>query len=386
MVRPSSFVLRRCVRLLQWPNVHVKVSEHTLTYFYEATMKDASSLRTFLTIMLVISGLMAVLAIFNPVIVELGFYFLVLPGFVLMFAPTVFMVLAVFTLVWWITSKRKVGKAAVIIGLGSVLAVVTLPPAMASYQAKSALAAARRDSIMPPGPVDLRGNIWLKLPAESDFAEPKGCSGVCMDLLHRPEVTALTEELVDANGASKTTRYRLLTDAATCQTAKDDKRVQLLKPTKMTAYVAEGENDEIYQSRKTEFDNGTACLIREAVQPDVRDHLIELAGSQITLPDVSWSLWSQSKVGSETLTIRDTGGKVEFFAGSWNKWSLAMPLRTVYKRNNGKPALGWDIIPHSVGETDYSTHSLLYIAVFGKPPPVASDHKAARPNAVTTQP
>jgi hypothetical protein len=335
-------------------------------------MKDASGLRSFLTIMLVISGLMAALAVFNPVIVELGFYFLVLPGFVLMLAPTVFMMLAVFTLVWWIASKGKAGKTAVIIGIGSVLAAVTLPPVMASYQAKSALADARREPIMPPGPVDLEGHIWLKLPADSYFAELKGCSGVCMDLLHRPGVTALTEELVDANGASQTTRYRLLNSAATCQTAKDDKRVQMLKPSRMTAYIAEGENDEIYQSRKTAFDNGTTCLIREAVQPDVRDHLIELAGSPITLPDVSWSLWPQSNVGSQTLTIRGRGDKVEFFAGSWNEWSLAMPLRTVYKRNNGKPALGWDITPHSVGETDYSTQSLLYIAVFGKPPPVAS--------------
>lgn len=329
-------------------------------------MKDASGLKTFLIIMLVVSGLPSALAIAYPTAVELGFYFLVLPGLVLMLAPTVFLILAVFTLVWWIVSKGKEGKAGILAGLVAVLTIIILPPLFDGFRAKAALARVRQASVLPSGPVTLAGDVWLKLPTTSDYAEANSCSGLCMDLLDRPSVTAVTQELTKRGSASQSSRYRLLDSTAACEQAKTDPTKVIITPTRMTAGIAEGDNNSVYQSRKALFETSSACIVREASLAAAGDHTIELDDNPMFTSGTNWSLFGNLQIEQQTLTIRDKSGTVQFFAGTWTTSSLAMPLRTVYDRNDGKPALGWDYTFRRVGETNRSVPTLLYLAIFGK--------------------
>jgi hypothetical protein len=336
-------------------------------------MKNANGLRTFLLITLVVSGLMAALAISAPEFVELGFYLLVIPGLMLMYAPIIFVVFAVFTVVWWLVSKGKGSSAGVLAGLIAVLAVVIVPPLLDGYRAKAALADVMQQSKMPAGPVTLAGDIWLKLPAASQYSAGARCSGLCMDLLDRPGVTAVTEELTTPNSASEISRYILLDSAAACEQVKADPSKSILVPQVITAYVAEGDNDTIYSSRKALFESGSACLVRETTQPISRDNTIEFDDGPVPIPAPNWSLTTNAPIGRDTLTIKDKAGKVLFFGGTWTKWSLALPLRTLYGRNTGKAAVGWDVTYNRVGDTQRSAQSLLYLAIFGKPQELAVD-------------
>jgi hypothetical protein len=342
-------------------------------------MKNASGMRTFLIIMLAISGVLAALAILAPVSVELGLYMLLIPGLILMIAPTIFMALLVFGLVWWIGSKATNTKVGALLGVAAVLALMTIPPFLDGNRTKAALAAARQDPMRPSGPVALAGDIWLKLPKGSFFINDSGCSGLCMDILDRPGVTALTEEYVLPNGTPKVTRYRLLTNEGACQQVKRDRPATLIPVTDFTDYIAEGGNMDIYEVRKAAFESGTTCLITEPVQQGARAHTIAFADSGDMSVDMSWDLSSQPRVHAETLTIHDQNGKTEFFGGNWTARALAMPLRTDFGRIGKSPALGWATRVYRVGETDYSPQSLLYIAVFGKPPLLASERAAQAP-------
>jgi hypothetical protein len=347
-------------------------------------MKNASGMRTFLILMLAISGALAALAILAPGSVELGLYMLLIPGLILMIAPTIFMALFVFGLVWWVGSKATNTKVGTLLGLAGVFTLMTIPPFLDGNTAKAALAAARKAAIRPAGPVALAGDIWLKLPKGSVFINESGCSGLCMDILNRPGVTALTEEYVQPNGTPKVMRYRLLTNKGACQQVKRDRPATLIPASRYTDYIAEGSNRDIYEVRKAALESGTTCLITEPVQPSARAHTIEFVDSGDMSVDMSWDLSSQPHVYAETLTISDQNGKTEFFGGNWSARALAMPLRTDFGRIGKSPALGWAKRVYRAGETDYSSQSLLYIAVFGKPPLLARERAAQE--RLSTQP
>ena len=115
----------------------------------------------FLVRYLIITGIGAAIAVLVPSLVVLGF-FLIVPGLVLVVAPTAFLWGAIFAAIWW-PSRVVVGTwLAALTALAGTAAVVTAIPWLANSQIQARIDALRAEDREADGPIPLRGVIHFE--------------------------------------------------------------------------------------------------------------------------------------------------------------------------------------------------------------------------------
>ncbi|SMP60252.1 hypothetical protein SAMN06265222_106338 [Neorhodopirellula lusitana] len=137
---------------------------------------------------LVITGVLAGLAITAPQLVVLGYFLLIVPGLVLTVAPTVFVYLAVTAAV------RRLLPISSPMAATAVAFVATLMLGWAVMQPfrMAAISAYRSDDlpdVLPNHAIELDGNVRVDRPNER--SEPE-CDYLCLALLDSPRVQSLT--------------------------------------------------------------------------------------------------------------------------------------------------------------------------------------------------
>jgi hypothetical protein len=165
------------------------------------------------TIVLVASGFLTLIAVGIPESVTLGLYLLVVPGLVLALAPTVFIYTATFVIVRRflpITHAFALNliSAFMTLGLG---VLVTLPMALAG---RWAFNRAATGDVVPHNRVVIAGNVLLnsnQRPSEylAD-TPPVSCDALCAALLDTPGVSTVTIGADRWGNPAKPTSYRLV--------------------------------------------------------------------------------------------------------------------------------------------------------------------------------
>ncbi len=155
---------------------------------------------------LAVSGLLALLAWAAPMLVILGFFFLILPGLVLLAAPTAFVYLATTLAIREflpISSKPFAAFAAV--ALAFMLGWAVVQP-FRIWQTDAYHAELAND-VKPNTPVELSGHIrveYIGIPWA-----PTECDYVCASLLERPSIKSVTLSTT-RNGEETVSTYALV--------------------------------------------------------------------------------------------------------------------------------------------------------------------------------
>ena len=159
-------------------------------------------MQKFLTIYLLVTGIVAAVALAMPSLVVLGFFLLILPGLVLSFAPTAFLWGCVFTASWRAARIPLGNTLFTALAAGAITAVALMAVTMPNRSAgKAAYLASLLPDITPPGRIAMKGDIRLDLPGpRRDNINSRGKSGqrgfsgdnLCLALLFTPDVTSVT--------------------------------------------------------------------------------------------------------------------------------------------------------------------------------------------------
>ncbi len=155
----------------------------------------------FLVLYLIVTGVLAVLALSMPWLVIIGLFFLIVPGLILWVAPTAFLWGAVFSLIWFgLRPMAGDWRAGLVAGLGTVALMWLIPqPDIATGRAR--LARATLPDVVPSKPLAFTGDVRIDLLSLSqepyDPEHPKsprliGCNGVCAAALFTDGVKSVT--------------------------------------------------------------------------------------------------------------------------------------------------------------------------------------------------
>lgn len=191
---------------------------------------------------LIITGVGAAIALTMPSLVALGFFFLVIPGFVLSWMPSAFLYGAVFALAWFgvraVFGEGIIAVCAGLIAIGAAAMSVTQATRQVDMDVytRSILI-----EVTPEVPIELNGVVYFKLlnpklnlrssqnpnsgSAEAGFA----CDGYCLAALFTPGVTAVVIDSNDEMSASsKDARTYRLAKRPNCEpnAAIDINRIQ----------------------------------------------------------------------------------------------------------------------------------------------------------------
>ncbi len=158
---------------------------------------------------LIITGILAGLAIVAPQLVVLGYFLLIIPGLILTAAPTVFVYLAgtaVIRKLLPISSVKTATSVAFCVTL--LLGWLAMQPlrhsALRTYQASL------QPDVIPNEPIVLNGHVRIERP---DKRNAPDCDYLCMALLDSPGVTSVTTRTAGENKQAppgiQTTAYTL---------------------------------------------------------------------------------------------------------------------------------------------------------------------------------
>ena len=142
-------------------------------------------------IALILSGILATLAMVAPSLVALGFVFFIIPGLVLLAAPTVFAYLAVTMAIRWsLPYESNVLKTAI----GFVGALVAGSVVMVSWNFTEV---AKYESCLLPDvaaikPIKLSGNVLIQRKNAIVGPESEFCDYLCTAILDLPDVKSVT--------------------------------------------------------------------------------------------------------------------------------------------------------------------------------------------------
>jgi hypothetical protein len=148
--------------------------------------------RTTLKGWLLVWGVLAVIALASPAIVTAG-TFLILPGLVLIAAPTIFLYSAAFSAFRHFLPLPPGWRANLAAaGLALLLGVIFAAPWTVTE--RLAFGIANVGEVVPAAPVKLAGKIRLELPKRSFFIkyDPRNCNALCAALLDTPGVLSVT--------------------------------------------------------------------------------------------------------------------------------------------------------------------------------------------------
>jgi hypothetical protein len=329
---------------------------------------NKANITTF-AVLLVITGLLSALTIASAEAVMIGFILLLLPGFILAYAPVAFIMLSSFFVVWFVASKFSNTKLATALGVLAIVVSLTLPPMLDESLTKARIAATAKAEIKPQGRLALKGDILLKLPERTfDLFQPESqearCSGLCVDLLYIPGVTSVIEERVNHLGQSDVKRYRLQTGDA-CMTAQNASATRAVKPLSVSSDLVAGTKADVTAQREREFAANSICVVRESVIPPSQDYRIAYALDDTSWEKPSWMIPSQYKVEAEVFEVADKTGKPIFRASRYWSYALAMPLRTGYGVINNAPVIGWATQTIAPNAQQNDVLAALRLSIFG---------------------
>ena len=159
-------------------------------------------MQKFLTVYLLVTGIVAAVALAMPGLVVLGFFLLILPGLILSVAPTAFLWGCVFTAGWFAARILLGGTLLTVFAAGAITAVALMAVTQPNRSAgKAAYLASLLPDITPPGRIAMQGDIRLDLPGPRwDNINSRGksgqrgfsCDNLCLALLFTPDVTSVT--------------------------------------------------------------------------------------------------------------------------------------------------------------------------------------------------
>jgi hypothetical protein len=156
----------------------------------------------FLGVYLAVTGGIAAVALLQPGLVTLGFWLIIIPGLIMVAAPTAFLWGLVFT-VCWLLARTLLGETlvtALVAGAATaaLLVAVTIPSRIAG---EAVHRASLLPEVTPANPIILRGDVRL------DVASPRwdnenwksqrelrgfSCDKICLALLFTPGVSSVT--------------------------------------------------------------------------------------------------------------------------------------------------------------------------------------------------
>ncbi len=156
-------------------------------------------MRKFRNIVLILTGVTAAVSLCCPMLVVLGFLALIVPGLVLLTAPTVFVYLAT-TLGIQRMLSTKIGWAAFPIaiflafGLGWLVMQPIRSSAISEFQAEVS------PDVLPGRPIILSGNVYVE---NGDLYRPPECDYLCTMLLDLAGVETVTIESTGLTGRKR---------------------------------------------------------------------------------------------------------------------------------------------------------------------------------------
>lgn len=150
---------------------------------------------------LVVSGILALIALAMPGTIILGLFLGVLPGLLLSVAPGVFAYTAVFAIIRNLIPFGSLGTRGLIAAM-LTLALGWLLAMPASVRGKQAYRAALKVDVTPSEQVVLKGHVLVKAAARSTRKDEAlgyvpECDGLCAALLDTPGVRSVTIEPAD---------------------------------------------------------------------------------------------------------------------------------------------------------------------------------------------
>lgn len=313
-------------------------------------------MRKFLIIYLVITGILASMALAMPGLVVIGMFFFV-PGIILVVAPTAFLWGGVFSILYFPVSfflRPRLARGLALVATVAVLCLIPFPSVFSAYTLNSRY---KLENVEPASPVRPYGDIRLDLESarfESGNPNAPGYSGMrcddrCLALLFEPEVKSVTvtstetTTFVDVeNGKSELVEgarsYRLLPKGL-C-------KEPYAEPDLSRSDGSFGETTEdrqaIVATWRLKFLT-EVCLAKEA--PIARyDMLLRTASwaseNQSKGADSPWGA-PQSVVSVSTAELRDAQGKALFRHADVSTPALFMPLFIAPMGNIEHFHFGW---------------------------------------------
>lgn len=141
---------------------------------------------------LIVSGVLALIALASPSLVVLGFFLLIIPGLILSLAPTVFVYLLLIAIIRWVAPipAGPAGWVASVILAAAIGWAATFPiREIETLRWRAQI----KPEVIPPQPLRLAGDVLLELPApfrrKSDVTN---CDYLCAALLDTPGITSVT--------------------------------------------------------------------------------------------------------------------------------------------------------------------------------------------------
>jgi len=141
---------------------------------------------------LIVSGVLALIALASPSLVVLGFFLLIIPGLILSLAPTVFVYLLLIAIIRWVAPipPGVTGWVVSVILAAAIGWTATLPLREVQtlrWQAQI------KPEVVPSQPLRLTGDVRLDLPAPfRRKTDATDCDYLCAALLDTPGITSVT--------------------------------------------------------------------------------------------------------------------------------------------------------------------------------------------------
>ena len=302
---------------------------------------EANASRTglprWLIVFLLASGGLAITAMAFPVLVVLG-EFLILPGLVLLFAPTAFLWSGTLALAWVCLGRLRLGRAIFPVSAALAAGFLWLIPQGSLVAAQAQLARYRLPDVAAPAPIVPAGNVRVEL-GSPDYSEngapsdhrPYRCDDSCLALLFTPGVTSVTV------GSSRDLDFARIRDGAvvndpSVRTYRLIPRAQCsgraIDPGRISG--AFGEHFEDNQALASEWKRQLTedvCLVADA--PLARFDLLLRVGGFSADPQATpvppWS-FASTPVSAGYAEARTGAGKVLMRAFPLSTRTLAAPL------------------------------------------------------------
>ena len=254
----------------------------------------------FLISYLVVTGIMAAVALAVPGLVAIGFVLLILPGLVLSLAPTAFLWGCFFTFAW-LAARMLVGDnvATVLLAGAATAAMVTSATQANRVAGRAALKASLLPDSTPARPIEVKGDVRVdRKHPQMDSKNAPGerpryfeCDTLCLSLLFTPDVTSVT--INDSKELSRDDQHSgrgaLASAAATYRLVP---KVECpdggLQPNNSAGGLGMNER----RARAAEWDLKLATEVCLTRSPPVSRHDLLLRDSSYGGPVYSNSLWS----------------------------------------------------------------------------------------------
>lgn len=160
--------------------------------------QPVSPLRSTLKYLLLVTGLLAAFAIACPMLVALGYVFLIVPGLVLTWAPTVFVYLLVTAAVRpLVPTESSAWSTTIAFGAALLMGWLVMQPARSKALAQ--FRAQTMPDVQPRMPLRLDGHVRIEMPDQ--MASPQ-CDYLCLAVLDSPDVQSATVVTGNQNNSS----------------------------------------------------------------------------------------------------------------------------------------------------------------------------------------